>query len=251
MIRSIINFIKTKPMLYDLANSMRPIRSETQRWLLNFSRRSEKPITFLQIGANDGLRWDPLRRFIVSGRWTGVLVEPLTPVFEMLQQNYKYLENTGLVFLNAAVSSQSRNNLRLWSISDDFGKSLSLEEKLYFLRKSSTNRDHVARSLIESGVDESNVNQLLALHDVPCMSVSKIIEKYCPSESVDLVFIDAEGHDDEIVRSIDMNLLRPKAILYESHNLHERQKPLEIYLRNHGYTVSLLKGDSVAELTTN
>jgi hypothetical protein len=41
--------------------------------------------TFVQIGANDGMGDDPVRRHVFEDGWVGVLVEPLPDVFERLQ----------------------------------------------------------------------------------------------------------------------------------------------------------------------
>ncbi|MCK7538606.1 MAG: hypothetical protein MZV63_50430 [Marinilabiliales bacterium] len=43
--------------------------------------REHKPVTFLQVGANDGFINDPLHKFIKRDNWNGVLLEPQPDVF--------------------------------------------------------------------------------------------------------------------------------------------------------------------------
>lgn len=93
MFETIKNHIKTKPWLYDVLNSKRPIVGEVEKWLENFSKNNHGQINFIQIGASDGLRWDPFRRFIIRDKWNGFFVEPLPNVFSILKNNYAYVKN--------------------------------------------------------------------------------------------------------------------------------------------------------------
>ena len=201
-----------------------------------------RTVNFVQIGTNDGLRWDPVRRFIIRDNWNGVLVEPLPPVFEMLKANYSHVTNRKLIFANVAVSSSDQEAIRFWSFSEDFCKSLSIEDRLYYLRKSSTDRDMVAANLR----DFEQIDDKIQAYDVPCLTVNSLIDQYWDGPEIDLVFIDAEGHDDQVVRGIDFTRIHPRAILYESHNLGERKQELRKYLEANGYTVTDLVGDTVA-----
>jgi len=69
----------------------------------DYSKRYGSAIKFLQIGANDGLRNDPIREHILRNQWDGVLVEPIPGIFEILVNNYNKLPE--LEFVNAAISS--------------------------------------------------------------------------------------------------------------------------------------------------
>src|SRR5687767_667926 len=44
---------------------------------------------FVQIGANDGRRGDPVFQFIRQYRWRGLLLEPQPDVFRVLVRNYE------------------------------------------------------------------------------------------------------------------------------------------------------------------
>lgn len=241
IIRKIKNHIKTHPRLYDLLNFIRPIESNMEKWLDSFSKVNNRNINFVQIGASDGLRWDNVRRFIIRDKWNGIFVEPLPDIFEMLKKNYSHLKNQKLIFVNVAVSSKNGESI-LWSYSDKFCDSLSFEDKLFYLRKSSFDKTHVEASL--KNFDDIE-DKMKCLH-IRCMSLNSLVQEYWDSTKIDLILIDTEGHDDTIIRTIDFKVIRPKAICFESHNLGLRKQDIYDYLSEKGYKVSELNGDSVA-----
>ena len=61
-------------------------------------QKSQDKVRFIQVGANDGVFGDPLREFIKSFGWEGILVEPQPDVFHHLLDNYDGFSN--LVFVN-------------------------------------------------------------------------------------------------------------------------------------------------------
>lgn len=243
MLAHIKNFIKTKPVIYDILNAMRPIKDDTAVWLDEFSKSNNRKVNFIQVGASDGLRWDPLRRFILRDNWSGVLVEPLSAVYDMLKYNYSYVKKRNLIFLNYAISS-SGGFVDFWSCSSSFLNSLKLEDRLYYLRKSSLDKSQMERCVC--GINW--VGQKIECKSTPCITLCSVIEKYFFNNSVDLVFIDAEGRDDEVIRTINFDKCLPKAIFFESHNLGKRYEKVKAYLSSKGYRITQFKGDAVAEI---
>ncbi|VAW71542.1 hypothetical protein MNBD_GAMMA12-3561 [hydrothermal vent metagenome] len=242
MLAMLKDYIKSKPWLYDFLNSKRPITDDVEIWLDGFTKNNRKPINFIQIGASDGLRWDPFRRFIIRDKWNGIFVEPLPYVFEILKSNYAYRKKQNLKFVNAAISTNDNDHIDIWSYSDDFCNSLSLEGSLFYLRKSSLDKKHVESSLQSF----DTIDDKIECFRVKCLSINSLVEEYWGNNQLDIILIDAEGHDDKIVRTIDFKKLNPKAILFESHNLGTRKQEIHDYLSENGYTVSNVGGDSVA-----
>ena len=115
MFQKIKDFIKTKPRLYDLFNERRPLAEELEIWIDDFSKTQKRAINFIQVGASDGLRWDPVRRFIIRDKWNGVLIEPLEPVYNMLVNNYAYVKQNNLKFENCAISKEKGHDIRKYS----------------------------------------------------------------------------------------------------------------------------------------
>ncbi|MEO0438439.1 MAG: FkbM family methyltransferase [Pseudomonadota bacterium] len=245
MIAPLKNYIKTKPRLYDLLNSLRPIDDKLESWIDQYSKAMERPVSFIQVGASDGLRWDPLRRFIVRDRWQGVLIEPLRPVFSMLCDNYAYLDNRGLYFENCAISDKD-GSVRFWSFSEAFLDTLSLEKRLFYLRKSSLDKMQVEKQLCETPELLPSVQSYVT----PCLRLDDIVSRFFPANEVDLLFVDAEGFDDTVLRTIDLETTKPRAIVYENHNLGARRASLERHLASSGYLLRDFDGDTLAELIT-
>lgn len=59
---------------------------------------------FVQIGANDGLRNDPIHHYVRKYGWKGILVEPQSKVFSSLVKNYE--GHSGLIFENVAIGEE-------------------------------------------------------------------------------------------------------------------------------------------------
>jgi hypothetical protein len=59
--------------------------------LLEALALSRKRVFFVQVGSNDADHGDPLRPFILTRRWSGIMIEPVPYVFERLRRNYESL----------------------------------------------------------------------------------------------------------------------------------------------------------------
>jgi hypothetical protein len=66
------------------------------------------------------------------------------------------------------------------------------------------------------------------------MKINEVFEKYKLKE-IDILFIDAEGLDDEIIKTIDFNKYKISRIYFE--NLHLKDANIYEYLSNFGYTI--------------
>jgi FkbM family methyltransferase len=242
MLNRLKAFVKTKPTLFDLVLRFYPSTDPVDEFFDSFSRSRPEPVRFIQIGASDGLRWDPVRKYIVRDRWKGILVEPLPNVFRDLRSNYGHLRRTDLIFVNAAITSKTRGDLSFWTYSDEFLSRLPLEDRMAYLRKSSFDRDHVTKAL----KDVADPETLLREIRVPAMSVNDLVRDYWTERQLDLLIIDAEGHDAVIIQSMDFGVCRPGAIFYESHNLGPQRDAVEEFLARHDFVIKSLGGDSVA-----
>lgn len=70
-----------------------------------FAKYNHEQFYFIQIGANDGVTGDDLRKFIEKYNWHGILVEPVPHVFKRLQNNYSGFKH--LIFENSAISTKT------------------------------------------------------------------------------------------------------------------------------------------------
>lgn len=244
MIRRLKDFVRTKPRQFDILRlarrALRVGADSTYDFLDHFSRARGREVNFIQIGANDGLRNDPIREFIIRDRWQGILIEPLPAVYAMLRRNYAYAKNSGLAFVNAAITAEVVETLTFYSIDDAFLKTLTLERQLDLLRKASFDRAHVLRHIGEQHADA------IREASVPCMTVETLLRNHWHGGRTDLLVIDAEGHEPAIIGSLDFETFRPSAILFESHNLGPSRDVLHRRLNDRGYRIIPLGPDAVA-----
>jgi FkbM family methyltransferase len=244
--RRVADFFRLRPALYDFARQARlRLAGPTSRigkHLDRYSKAHLENFTFVQIGANDGLRNDPVRDFVVRDRWAGVFVEPLPDVFPLLQKNYARLASRGnLRFVNAAVSSRSAS-LPFYSFQNSFLSGKPLEERLHLLRKASFDRDQV--------LPFAECEQNIAVIEVPCVGIGELLATCFPEGRLSLLALDVEGHEHEILGEIDFQALRIGAVLFETWNLGSSRDKVFSLLQKNGYRIDETEGDALAVLKT-
>lgn len=185
-------------------------------------------LTFMQIGAFDGVGEDDLRALVLAHKLRGVLIEPQPDAFARLQQTYRNVPNVTL--LQAAIAE--REGIR----------------NLYCKRgeasmAASFDREHLRRHGI---ADDEITAQPVACHTIESALHTAGLT------SVDLIQIDAEGYDWQIIRSIDFERARPRIIRFEYRHLrpHDGDTCLA-HLASHGYRFILEARDIIAHQSAN
>ena len=144
---------------------------------------NQKIKCLIQIGANDGSRFDELNIFIKKYKIKSILVEPINEYFEDLKKNYKNLEN--VYFENSAITVGTKEkeiyavNYKNLNDYDDHIKGIS-----------SFDKNH----LIKHGVKSNHILK----KKINCISILNLLKKYNISD-LDILFIDAEGYDGDIL----------------------------------------------------
>lgn len=186
---------------------------------------------FLQIGAHDGLTFDPLHAYVRRHHWRGLLVEPQPAVFQKLRENYA--GEPQLLFENSAIAAQDGTlDLHVFEGADasDHASMLASTRRHYL----QLNGDRARGALRKITVPALSLESLLARHRV---------------DRVNLLQIDTEGFDFEIIRMIDFRRIKPEIIHYESNFLNRRQKSeCSRILGAEGYALLNLGIDTVAYL---
>ena len=176
-----------------------------------------RPQTIVQIGANDGTRFDPISALIRHRRrWRVLLVEPIPSVFERLVQNFgrshRFMFECSAVGVTCGSSSfyylaeEARQSARVWHE--------------WFDLVGSFDRSHVVRSL---GSEAARLDKFIVEIKVPVVTLEALLDKW-KIESVDALVVDAEGHDWKIVRQALEIGLRPEIILFEHNNLSDTER---------------------------
>ena len=246
MTEPVREFVRSRPRLYDgIRRAKRLLPGSTTasfEVLDEFSRARDRRVNFVQIGANDGLRNDPLRPLIVRDDWQGVLVEPLPTVIPLLERNYAYLERPGLVVLNAAVVAESGATLEFWTFTEEFLAEQTPADRLDYLRKASFERDHVV-GFVPSGRAADDV---LTSIDVATTTVDQVVRDHLPRRPLHLVAIDAEGFEATLIPGIDFSELDVEAVFFESEHLGDDQARVFEHLRDHGFALRPVGLDTLA-----
>ena len=191
-------------------------------------------LTFIQVGANDGLRFDPLRRHIAAFGWRGVLVEPDPRYFVELQANYRGIP--GLQFLNAAVDTK-RGERTLYTIDAD----MSLLPE-WARGVGSLDRSHVAAVTERLGLPATTI----AAHRVRAVQWEDVLQT-AGADAPDIIVLDTEGHDAALIQALDFTRHAPHVLHFE-HSHCSRAERLQTYdrLMAHGYDFVSADHDTTA-----
>ena len=191
---------------------------------------------FIQIGANNGKRYDPLNHLITREKEfiSGIAIEPVQEYFSELQLTYEDFSNIKL--LRKAIHNTNKE-CTIYKVNPT---KEGLEEHL----KGMSSFD--ITNLTKDGVLESDIIP----ETVPCLSFMDLIRTENISK-LHLLQIDAEGYDIEIINSIDFSIIKPKIINFEhrwQYGLVSNNELFKIFhtLILHGYTIVLNGNDALA-----
>ena len=215
---------------------------EPWQQILNKLGSSRQDIFFVEVGAMDGISFDPLYDAVKKYKWRGLLIEPLPDLFELLKENYKGV--AGLLFENIAVA-EARGEKIMYRVAPeairqglvpDWAEGISS----FFLDKN---------ALGGRGVPNEDFQKILPhiiATRVACDTLSSILEKN-KVERIDVLQIDTEGYDFQVLRQLDFSKYRPCAIRIEECNLSETEKTsaIELFATN-GYQSAATKMDRIA-----
>lgn len=160
---------------------------------------SHKIDTIIQIGANDGVRFDSLNKFIKKHSPKVILVEPIKSNFEQLKVNYNLQNN--IFFENSAISVNGEINY-LYKVKES---ALGNYDD-HVIGITSFNKNH----LIKHGVKKHDITKEKILP----LSISQLLEKYKINQ-LDLLYIDAEGYDGKILNDFLENFTIKPFIVFE------------------------------------
>lgn len=216
--------------------------AEPWQQLLNELGISRQDIFFVEVGAMDGVSFDPLYAAVVQYRWKGLLIEPLPDLFERLKENYKGI--TGLLFENMAVAEVlgEKTMYRVapeavrQGLVPDWAEGISS----FFLDKN---------ALGGRGIHDEDFQKILPhiiTERVACDTFGSILEKN-KVEKIDVLQVDTEGYDFQVLRQLDFNKYKPSIIRIEECNLSETERKAAIeLLAANGYQSAATKMDRIA-----
>lgn len=225
----------------------KPSKGSLSHFLDIYSRQN-KPLFIVQIGANDGISHDPVHKYIKRDNCEGVLLEPQKDVFDRFL-THLYHKNKGIRLVNAALGYAdgvstlykiSFSNARWATGLATFNRSV-LEKAFH--------SGHVAKQAQKENIKvPASINEGIAEEKIEVISSKTLIQRY-GIKKIDLLQVDTEGFDFEIIKMFDMNIIKPRAIIYENSHLPDALKEeCRQYLINNGYAVKNYGGNTLAVL---
>lgn len=195
--------------------------------------RESKPVSFVQIGANDGIKNDPIFTFVRKHQWKGILVEPLPNMFERLVANYN--EDKSLSFENVGVSDQNGEMI------------------FYFLPPEYNNPDWLQQigtfdeDAIKFNLESfPNLIEKIESRVIKTVTLKELFSRNRLSK-IDLLIIDAEGFEYRILAQLEQLIEKPSYILFEWGCMKEDiQNTLFSLLYNQKYKLYSSSGDILA-----
>jgi len=187
--------------------------------------RAHPEASFVQVGSNDGERLDPLHEQIRHRRWRGVMVEPVPYVFERLRANYG--ANDRVVLENVAIADADGQRTLYCLPERPPGEGLPE----WYDALGSFHREVIARHAHAI----PDIEERIIAIEVPCVTFDTLCARNGITE-LDLVHVDTEGYDFEVIKLIDLERVRPKAVLYEHYHFDPAtRRACGKHLADHGY----------------
>ena len=203
----------------------------------------EIPNAFLlQVGAMDGTSFDDFCGYVDLFKWKGLWVEPMPEMYERLLNHYSSIREDydSLLFENSAISDYDGDIkfIRIPPKVVDDGK-----VEACFNGMSAV---YPPRNGLGSEFDRKTVEEYAETLTVPCLTMETLVAKHNVSK-IDLLCIDAEGHDWRVFKHFDLDKYKPKFIKIEFCNLEKEEQDLLIKkLEDSGYEWEITRQDIIA-----
>ena len=221
--------LAARPMLWRIYRQLRqrllnehPEPGPIHRVLATYALEST-PVRFVQIGSNDAAFGDPIIDFVLRHGWSGVMVEPVPNIYARLRRRHG--ANPRLRFENLAIDSSDGSRV-FYSL-----QPLAAPPSPWYDQMGSFSREHIlkherftpglAQHIRETTVECLRLDTLLARHGI---------------RELQLLHIDAEGHDYAVLQSLDFSRCQPELLLFEHGHLpREERTACAAFLEARGY----------------
>ena len=166
-------------------------------------------LTFIQVGAFDGITRDPLRKYIDKCGWRGVLVEPQARAANQLRELYS--RNDRVVILQAALDREFGSRT-LFTVESETAPAWA-GGLASFKRETIVKHSDLIHGL----------EAMLREETVDCVPFDEVLDRL-PCEQLDLLQIDTEGADAHILSLFPFSRVRPAIIHWETKHLSKKQR---------------------------
>lgn len=204
-----------------------------------------RPVNFIQIGAMDGVQFDPLHNHISMGGpgvWQGGFCEPMPFHQTALKQAYQGLP--GLTFIEAAVVASS-GPVEMTYIPPAVVEQYNIKRHaagmgcVDYARSGFAKQTAEGRALLEPLMEKITVRGI---------TLNEAIAE-AGLENIDVYVSDTEGYDGIILQQLDTARFQPKLILIEHEHMTQDEKVMAIArLRPLGYREYFAHGNDGEDL---
>jgi FkbM family methyltransferase len=211
----------------------------------HLTRRGSENFQLVQVGANDGATYDPVREILDAYPVKGLLIEPHPVIFERLRANYAGRPRTEVAQL--AIGDQD-GSMSLWAIRQDVPELPAHATQCCGFRRDVVER--MGQRFIEAaGIgDRYNAADLVEEVVVPTRTMASVLEDH-GIEHVDCLVMDTVGFDWPIIRSFPFDRWKPDILQFEhSYIGHDDRRACIDLLEGQGYKVTRVFMDTVAYL---
>ncbi|MHC5020579.1 MAG: FkbM family methyltransferase [Planctomycetota bacterium] len=188
----------------------------------------EQPV-FVKVGAHDGVSGDPVSDLLLADqRWAGLLVEPVPYCVERLRTNFN--DAARFTIVEAAVGA-APGRAPFYYV-DHAAKDSLPDLPDWYDQLGAMERGHIAAQL------DGALEPFIREREVEVVTLAQLLERH-DLDHIDLLHIDAEGHDFEVLKTLDLDARPPRLILLEQKHLGAADRAaLESLLQGHGYSLS-------------
>jgi len=237
MVRQLFKTYTRMPWLLHGAFTHKP---KTVEALLQQVYTQQKRLNFLQVGANDGCVNDNMHHLLTHTPFDyqavcGICIEPQKIVFQDLLQTYANYPHVACFNLALSNTNQQRT---LYNIRPEYQN--IRKNSGFGTRLASFNRDHIIKHWVQLTAGEArncSPEDYISSEQVDCMTFASFAEK-AGINAFDILMIDTEGFDAEILKMVDLDHYRVKAVVLEHKHLSRTEKAYCYHhLKKLGFTV--------------
>lgn len=188
-----------------------------------FREQPPRAKVFVEVGAFDGVHYSNVRRLQERYGWTGLCIEPVQKNFAKLSQSYR---GTSVKCVRAAVTEtdgEMEMNVSTYPHLPDWGSDVA-----------SLTGEDMGRWQRQYGAQWTK-------EKVPARKLTTLLDG-AGIRQFDLLSIDAEGHDLEVLKSLNFNRFSPKLIIVE---YGPKREAIARFLARQGYTLLLDNGQDL------
>jgi len=182
--------------------------------LHKLGKEKGREVSFVNIGAMDGIMFDDSAGYVAMYEYCALYVEPIPYLFNRLKSN---ITDPRTKFENSAISDYD-GIIQLLTIDKD-----AIDNKLVHDCFYGMSAVYPPKNGLASDGDREVVEKYGKLEIVPCITLNTLLTKHNIT-NIDILSIDAEGHDWTIVRQFDFTKYTPSVIRLEYINLTQEEK---------------------------